>query len=302
MTVPVTVVIPVRDDGDGLRRCLDALQGQDLPGAWDIVVADNASRSPVEPLVAGYPRVRVVHEPDPGSYRARNTALTGVDAEVVAFTDADCLPRSDWLRRGLEALRREPEAGAVAGAVEVFARDRRPSAAELYEVIHAFPQQVYVRDLDFGVTANLFVRRGTLDVVGGFDPGLRSGGDADWGRRAAAAGLPVRYAPEVVIRHPARRRVRELIRKTRRVVEGGVELDRRRDAPPRTRGREVERVLRSCVGVTRRTWADPRLSSTWDRCRVAGVGCLLRLVASRETLRLQARSVAEHHGEPTGAR
>ena len=300
MTIQVTVVVPVRDDAEGLRRCLAALREQDLAGAWDIVVADNGSRVAVDDVVATHPRARLVREARPGSYSARNAALQVTDAPVLAFTDADCLPRADWLRRGLAALSQDPQAGAVAGPVEVFPRDGRPTAAELYEVLHAFPQRTYVRDLGFGVTANLFMRRSALEAVGGFDPSLRSGGDADWGHRAARAGHPVRYATDVVVRHPARVSVGELVRKTRRVVEGGAQLERRRAVPPRTYRREIERVLRSCVGVTRRTWADPRLERTRDRVRVSAVGCLLRVVAARETMRLQHLAKSAGAGTASG--
>jgi glycosyltransferase involved in cell wall biosynthesis len=286
MDPQVTVVIPVLDDLEGLRRCLDALRGQDFSGDWEIVVADNGSTQDPRSVVAACARARLVLETRPGSYAARNAAVRASSAPVLAFTDADCMPAGDWLRRGLEALTAVPEAAAVAGAVEVFPRgDGRASAAELYELLHSFPQERYVRDLGFGVTANLFVRRRAMERIGAFDASLRSGGDAEWGQRATAAGLPVRYSGLAVVRHPARRSVREVLSKTRRVVQGREELHRRRQGPARTVRREAVRAVRNTVATARRTWRDPRLPRRWDRVRVCVLGALVHLVSAREALR-----------------
>ena len=76
----------------------------------------------------------------------------------------------------------------------------------------------------FGVTADLPVRREVLEQVGPFDERLRSGGDADWGERAAALGFRAVYVPAVRVRHPARARLRELVEKSRRTARGVEDL------------------------------------------------------------------------------
>lgn len=53
-----------------------------------------------------------------------------------------------------------------------------------------------------GVTANLFLRRGLFEQLGGFDESLPSGGDYDLVRRALADGARLAYAPDAVVRHP----------------------------------------------------------------------------------------------------
>ena len=75
----VSVVIPVRDDPDGLRRCLAALDRQTTPERFEVVVVDNGSRTDPGPVVARHPRARLVAEPRGGSYAARNR---GVRAEI----------------------------------------------------------------------------------------------------------------------------------------------------------------------------------------------------------------------------
>ena len=91
---------------------------------------------------------------------------------------------------------------------------------ERYEALTAFPQHYYVADLHFAVTANLLVRRPVLEALQGFDAVLQSGGDRDFGQRARAAGYRLIYDRTIVVDHPARTSMAELVGKTRRVVGG----------------------------------------------------------------------------------
>lgn len=217
----VSVVVPVHDDRAGLRRCLAALAAQDRP-ADEVVVVDSASTPPLTLPDLAPPSTRLVRVEEPGSYRARNAGIEVATGSVVAFTDADCVPRADWLATGLVALDR---ADRVAGEVDVVPRPgRRRTAVERFELMFAFPQDHYVRAEGFGVTANLLVRRAVLDDVGPFDATLTSAGDAEWGRRATAAGWSLVHAPEVVVRHDARRSWRELVAKRRRTMRGNLDL------------------------------------------------------------------------------
>lgn len=78
----------------------------------------------------------------------------------------------------------------------------------------------------------MIARRAVVDAVGAFDASLESGGDAEWGERVTVAGLRTVYADEVVVRHPARRTLRELSNKFRRITRGIDQLGRLRDSRP----------------------------------------------------------------------
>lgn len=278
----VSVVVPVRDD-DRLRSCLDALAAQTLPAAAvEVVVVDNGSAAPVT-VPAG---VRLLTEPRRGSYAARNRGLAACRAPVVAFTDADCLPAPEWLECGLAALASGPD--VVTGPVEVFpAVPGRPGGFELYDALTAFPQEHFVARFGFGVTANLLVRRPVFDAVGPFDPTLRSGGDAEWGERATAAGHPPAYRPEVLVRHPARRSLAELVEKTRRTTRGVEQIAARKGgAPPLVLAAadRLTRPWRALPSVLR----DERLPSAWDKTRFQAVSVLAAGLIAAEISRARA--------------
>src|ERR1041385_9155423 len=108
----VSVVIPVLGDAERLALCLDALDRQTLPAnRFEVIVVDNASDrdEAIAAVVAEHaPRFRLLHEPRPGSYAARNRAIADARGTIIAFTDADCIPRPDWLERGIAALHAAP--------------------------------------------------------------------------------------------------------------------------------------------------------------------------------------------------
>lgn len=81
----------------------------------------------------------------------------------------------------------------------------------------------------FAVTANVFTAAAVMALIGPFDDRLQSGGDADWGKRVHAAGYELVYAPEAVVRHPARPTFRALVVAADRVARG--RNDRWRHAP-----------------------------------------------------------------------
>lgn len=218
----VSVIVPVFNDADGLRRCLEALDGQTLPkDRFEVLVVDNGSHPPLAPVVTPFRFARCLVEARQGSYVARNTGVQHATGEILAFTDADCQPAPDWLEELVEIFERDGHVGAIGGRIEVRVSGER-RLAELYElVLTPFPQEQFVAREGFAATANLAVRSSTFRAVGPFDDVLLSSGDREWGNRLIAAGYELRYAAECTVVHPARRTIRSLVDKRRR-IEGGV--------------------------------------------------------------------------------
>lgn len=220
----VSVIIPVRDD-PRLTACLEAVRRQSYPAELvEIIVADNGSHPPVSTLLGSFPMVRVVEEPTGGSYAARNAAVAHSTGEVLAFTDSDCLPDESWLEVSVAAL--ADGADIVAGHVTVYARDDlRPHPVEAYELVHAFPQEVYARRGGGSVTANMVTTRAAFDSAGPFRSELYSGADIEWSQRANSKGMETRYCRAAVVRHPARDSYKALRNKLERVITGRHERD-----------------------------------------------------------------------------
>lgn len=231
MSLPfVSIIIPVYNDSARLKLCLEALEAQDYPDdLYEVVVIDNNSSEPVAPVTGPFARVKLVHESQPGPDAARNTGLTNASGEYFAFTDSDCIPYPDWLRKGVEKLLANPEAGLIGGRVDVFPQDpNQLTLVELYESVFAFPTKLNITAHHFMPTCNMFTTRQVFDKVGEFDSDLKTPGDEEWGQRVHSHGLPLIYDDDIAIRHPARRTYAALHKKIKRITYRFVGLLRER--------------------------------------------------------------------------
>jgi glycosyltransferase involved in cell wall biosynthesis len=224
----VSVVIPVFNDNERLKLCLQALSQQTYEQSkFEVIVVDNGSDSldEVKSVVAPYDNVLLAQETVPGSYAARNRGISLAKGEILAFTDADCIPANDWIESGVQRLLANPDCGLVAGNIQVFPKDvHRPTAVELFEIATAFPQEHHLKTLNYGATANLFTFRSVIQQVGGFNQELKSGGDLDWGRRVYDAGYQQIYAENVCVAHPARASLNQIRQKVVRLAGGHYDL------------------------------------------------------------------------------
>jgi hypothetical protein len=223
----ISVIIPFRNARGQLPTIVEALKRQTLDQSrFEVIWIDDASRDEGGDWLRTClrPGWRILVQPESrGSYAARNAGLRTALSDRVAFTDVDCRPDEQWLEQGLAALSASPR---VAGRIHLeLSRD--PSIAELVDASRFLRQRQYVQE-GFAATANLFVRRHVFDLVGAFDEHLQSGGDHEFGWRCSQAGLPIVYAEQVVVAHPARASLRQLLRKGERVGYGIGQIVRRR--------------------------------------------------------------------------
>ena len=214
----VSVVVPHYNDLARLDLALTALQAQRAPsGGFEVIVADNDSpidEAELRRVIGERARLTIVRQKGAGP--ARNGGVALARGEVLAFTDADCIPEPGWLNAGLAALE---TVDLVGGAMRVLVDDPdHMTPVEAFESVFAFDNRSYVERQGFTVTANLFCRRDTFERVGPFAT-TKVSEDLEWCHRARSTGFTIGYAPEAVVGHPARRTWPELIAKTRRIAD-----------------------------------------------------------------------------------
>lgn len=296
----VSVIIPVYNQAAPLQRCLAALAAQTYGRSHcEIIVIDNGSADAeaIAAAVAPYDNVTLTTEATPGSYAARNHGLTLARGDILAFTDADCVPAADWLAAGVQHLTQHPDCGQVVGAIDLFFADpERPTPVELYEQMTAFPQERLLKQLHGGATANLFTWRKIIEAVGPFDPYLKSNGDLEWGQRVHAHGYAQIYADAVRVQHPARSSWAELTVRTRRLVGGQYERQLKTAISPWQRQRVFWQnflfYLMPPVFFTVSALRDRRLQGLHQKFQVAAVMVVVRAMSAWEMLRLKAGAVS----------
>ncbi|MGB3653466.1 MAG: glycosyltransferase family A protein [Rivularia sp. (in: cyanobacteria)] len=223
----VTVMIPVYNDSQRLKLCLEALENQThSKELYEVIVIDNASQDNIKSVVSNFSQAKYTYESQPGSYVARNHGISVAKGEILAFTDSDCIPALDWIEKGVASLLSTPNCGLVAGRIDLFFQNPdKPTGVELYEKIELnFEQEKYVREKHFGVTANLFTFKHVIEKVGDFNAALKSGGDREWGKRVFAAGYKQVYADNACIKHPARHSFSALYKRMARFVGGKYDI------------------------------------------------------------------------------
>ncbi len=224
----VSVIIPVFNDRDRLITCLTSLEKQTYPkNFYEVIVIDNGSDSEqnIAGAIAQFKGVLANHESFPSSYAARNKGISLAKGDIIAFTDADCIPCADWIERGIKNLLQVPNCGLLVGKIEIFFKtDKKVTPVELYESIAAFPQKEFLEKYRGGATANLFTYRNVIERVGLFKTTLKSGGDIEWGQRVYSFGYQQIYSDEVCVKHPARYSFEQIYKQTIRIAGGVYDL------------------------------------------------------------------------------
>lgn len=221
----VSIIIPCYADVRGLKRTLEAIELQTWPANdREVLVVNNGKIGDLEIIKPDFPHCRWLHESEPGSYAARNRGLTVASGNIIAFTDADCVPDPTWLAEGIAKLN-QSEATIIGGRVVYINPADRP--LNIYERIEEQfflldKQQYLIEMLRVVATANLFTYRAVFDRVGAFNPSLKSFGDGDWTRRASSQGEKLAYASKAIIRHPRRTNMLEIRKKWLRVAGGRI--------------------------------------------------------------------------------
>ncbi len=278
----VSVVIPTFRDWARLQKCLDALTSQTLPASeFDILVANNAPQETIPNDLTLPSNCTIIPAAQPGSYAARNVAIDKVATPLIAFTDSDCLPDKDWLLQAITVLQDDPQINLVAGRIAMFWKDEHPTIVERYDSIFHLQQQDYVA-AGGAATANLIARSLVFADVGKFNGALMSGGDNEWTKRATSAGHRLVYSADVIVSHPARHGLKEIVKKARRIA-GGV-IAKKREAGRSFVLPQFDRVIPSFKTMRRiSNIADVTRSQA---IRLFAMHYWIRLVTLNEQIRL----------------
>ena len=182
----LTVVVPVYNAGPFLKKAVESLLAEALPGLEIIIVDDGSTDGGVRAL-EGLP-VRVLRQKNKGEAAARNAGVQAATAPWVTFLDADDVMVPGALSFRLDYLRAHPEESAVGGLPSRLIDERGDVSGEVFDRMaakHAFPfrlnEPFYRAGNFFPVSCSLYLyRRDLFDRVGPFDETLPVAPDCDF--------------------------------------------------------------------------------------------------------------------------
>ncbi len=234
----ISVVVPAWNAEGVLGGLLGALAAQTAD--HELVVVDTGSTDRTAAL-AEEAGAQVVTAPRRNRSLARNLGVAAARAELIAFTDADCVPVPGWVEAIGTCLASAP---LVSGPVHIETGPQ-PNMAERFDRMWRYPQERYA-EAGVGTSANLGIRRDAFDAAGGYDPRFHHGEDTDLCLRAADAGFRLAWCPAAEVAHPAATGLRQV---ARRGFEHGASARRLARAYP---GRAGRRYWTAPGGLVRR--------------------------------------------------
>lgn len=205
----VSVVIPVKDGGDDLARCLDGICAQETADGVEIIVVDSGSSD--GSLAVAQARGALVHEIPATEFshgHSRNLGAGQARGEYLVFISQDAFPvDGQWLQRLTAPLRDDPQLAGVYG---------RQLAHE-----GATPPELYFLDFLYGSTPRrqraLAIDQLSMDTTlfsnvnaampwavwerFPFVEDIIMSEDQEWSRRVLLEGFSIAYEPGAAVRH-----------------------------------------------------------------------------------------------------
>jgi glycosyltransferase involved in cell wall biosynthesis len=230
VTAVISAIVPVLNGMPWLEDQLRALAAQECDVEWEVIIADNGSTDAGPLLVQQWAernhRVRWIDaSAEPGASAARNAGVQAARGDLLAFCDADDVVHPGWLASCARAL---DTFDVVAGVFDFWALNGHvglppvPASMQQYSFLPA------------GLSANLAVRRGAFEAVGGFSPELVTGEDIDLCWRLQTVGFRFAVEFEAVVSKRGRPGFVEVFRQGSAFGRGAPVLYRRhRDAGAR---------------------------------------------------------------------
>jgi succinoglycan biosynthesis protein ExoA len=208
----VSLVVPMRNEGDHIRPCLEAALAQDYPPErMEILVVDGRSTDRSRDVVAQYARryshVRLLDNPRRTTSAALNAGIQAARGKYVVRIDAHTVVAADYIRQCVILLE-STGAANVGGQMRPVGRTAVGRAVALSTTsrfgvgdarFHYDAREQCVDTVYMGA-----FRREIFDQVGLFDEGLIRNQDYELNIRIRKAGGKIVLSPKVVSHYTPR--------------------------------------------------------------------------------------------------
>jgi len=211
----VSVIVPVKNGLDTLSVCLSALLNQiglTFGQDYEVIVVDDGSTDETVRLAESF-GVRVHRQVNAGPASARNAGARLAQGRYLAFTDADCVPASDWLAQLIKPF----DDPSVVGVKGVYRTHQPELMARFVQQEYAWKYQRMARQetIDFIDTYSAAYRKAEFLANGGFDPifPCPSVEDQELSFRLARKGYRLVFTPHAAVYHRHDRGLKEYFRR-----------------------------------------------------------------------------------------
>ncbi len=204
----ISIVIPVKNGGDDLRRCLSGIAAQRVEDDVEVVVVDSGSTDGSAELAeSSGARVHRIAPEEFNHGGTRNLGVSLARGDRLVFTSQDAHAETgDWLAR-LVAPLDDPQVAGAYGR-QVAHEGAKPPEQFFLDYLygpHARTQRAASQsELSMATTlfsnVNSAIRRDVFERFSFVDDIVMSE-DQEWSRRVLLAGYAIAYEPRAVVRH-----------------------------------------------------------------------------------------------------
>jgi len=203
MRPKITVIIPAYNAEKTIKKTLDAVLSQDLSkNRFEIIVVNDGSTDNTKKIVSKFKKVKLVSIKHSGPAVARNRGAKVAKGEIIAFTDADCVPKNDWLKNLISPFKKSETVG-VAGTYETLNKNQFMARFIGYEIEQRHESMKKLASIDFVGTYNCAYRKSIFRKIYGFDESflVASGEDPELSFRMKKAGHKIVFRPKAIVLH-----------------------------------------------------------------------------------------------------
>lgn len=176
--VSTSVIVPVRNEADGIIKCIDSILDQNYPGKFNIIIVDDHSTDGTPQIVErkfhSIPSVRLFllsdqSEMKMGKKAALTLGISEAEGEIIVTTDGDCVHSPSWLMTMSSCI--DGDVQIVTGPV-IYPEGSKMlegfQALDLSSLILATAAGIRSGSYFLGNGANLAFRKTAFSTVNGF--------------------------------------------------------------------------------------------------------------------------------------
>ncbi|MDD5565874.1 MAG: glycosyltransferase, partial [Candidatus Omnitrophica bacterium] len=206
----VSIIVATKDNAATIVKCITSLLSVDY-GTYEILIVNDGSTDMTKELLLQFgQRLKIIeNERSLGPAQARNIAAQHAKGRYVAFTDADCIVDTRWLKELLRGFEVFPEAVSC-GGVQLLPEDATifekkvfvlmKKAGFLTEYIKSSGASS-ITEVRHNASCNVMYRRDDFLKIGGFLSGLWPGEDVELDYRLRKTGKKTIFNPKAIVFH-----------------------------------------------------------------------------------------------------
>jgi len=188
MNLQISVITPSLNRAKYIENAIQSILRQSYFPVEHIVV-DGGSTDGTLDILARYPHISVISEPDQGMYEALNKGLKLARGEIIGFLNADDLYADKVFQHVAKYFYHE-NVDAVSGKAQVFEEEKDGTSKSILELSPPNPDKLVETAITGSTIFNAwFYRKSIIHQVGGFDTQYKISGDADLILRLALMGM-----------------------------------------------------------------------------------------------------------------